>query len=161
MLNRFPLLRIAIFLIFGIILGLNFPVSKLIPQVALFVFLIPIYILLRFYKKKYFSLAHIIGGLILILFVTLGFSLSNNHNQFINDEHFRKGQAIQSYVAKVSSYPQTKSKYTRVTVNLVLAREHTQWIEHSGLIQLIIADSIGLVKYGDILLAPSIYQSTA
>jgi len=153
MMNRFPLLRNSVFLIAGILTGFYVPFYKANIWVFIPTLISIVFILLRVFKRRYFSLKMKIGVLLGVLLFSIGYLLVTSQNQLLKPNHLIRNESrIIKYVAEVISFPEKKTNYTRASAKIIKVENEYSWQHQTGIVQIILNDSIGTINYGDLLL---------
>ncbi len=150
----YPFVRIVVFFIAGIALGIYQPdiVDESLVRIFIIIFVF-LYIVLFFIKQRLNKIIYGFIGLAIIFLAGYGHLLSQTDSR--QERHFIHTQKpIEYYTAVVSKYAEEKERSWKVEVNLLELKRERAWKKSEGKILCYFPkeDFANSFQYGDILL---------
>lgn len=129
---KFPFVRIIIFLIFGIWLGLLFQGYHLQAITIVFAALFAIIVLVNRNPSQFIRFNYLYGLLISALFLCLGYISVWLHSSNLDEQNLIHYNEITEYIAEVRSNPEPKERSIKVLVEVESMRSLNGWRQANG-----------------------------
>lgn len=150
--SKYPFVRLVLFFIIGIFLGIYLPQAGLLVNV-MFSFCLVIFLILLIKSKRWLLKINFIYGLsISLLFVGFGFNFLTYANLSNRSNHLSHYNNVSFYTGKVNSAPVSRGNYLRTVIKIDKIKDSV-WHPATGKVLVYLKSPLNpLPQYGDVLI---------
>ncbi len=129
--SRFPFVRVVLFLVLGILLGIYFPGLNTLVLVSLVISITTLIFLVFKRKSLMLRINYLYGISLSLIFIFIGYTIVTIASETNNESHIIHFDGSDFYTGSIISDPQIKGDYLRLKLDVTAIKDST-WHKASG-----------------------------